>query len=104
MNHGEAVHLRLDWLMWFAALGDYRQSWFYALLERIGSGDPQIRTQLGPDPFDGQAPVLLRVRIFTYRYATSQERRRAREEGQPRPWWVRSNPRTMVEPTDLRDR
>lgn len=90
--------------MWFATLGDYRQSWFYALLERIGSGDPQIRTQLGPDPFDGQAPVLLRVRIFTYRYATSQERRRAREEGQPRPWWVRSNPRTMVEPTDLRDR
>ncbi|RCS84631.1 lipase maturation factor family protein [Brevibacterium aurantiacum] len=96
-------HLRLDWLMWFAALGDYRQSWFYALLERIGNGDSQIRTQLGPDPFDGQAPALLRVRVFTYRYATGQERRRAREEGQPRPWWVRSKPRTMVEPTDLRD-
>ncbi len=96
-------HLRLDWLMWFAALGDYRQSWFYALLERIDSGDAQIRTQLGPDPFGGQAPALIRVRIFTYRYATRQERRAAADEGQPRPWWVRSNPRTMVEPTDLRE-
>lgn len=95
-------HLRLDWLMWFAALGDYRQSWFYALLEHIGSGDPLVRKLLGPDPFDGQAPALIRVRIFTYRYATGQERRQAREEGQPRQWWVRSDPRTMVEPTDLR--
>ncbi|MDN5657918.1 lipase maturation factor family protein [Brevibacterium sandarakinum] len=95
-------HLRLDWLMWFAALGDYRQSWFSRLVERIGSGDAQIRTQLGPDPFDGQAPALIRVRIFTYRYATGEERRQAAEEGAPRPWWVRSNPRTMVEPTDLR--
>ncbi|WP_209044039.1 lipase maturation factor family protein [Brevibacterium marinum] len=97
-------HLRLDWLMWFAALGDYRQAWFYRLLERIGSGDEQIRTQLGPDPFDGRAPALIRVRVFTYRYATGEERRQARREGAPRPWWVRSNPRTMVEPTDLRDR
>ncbi|MDN6746627.1 MAG: lipase maturation factor family protein [Brevibacterium sp.] len=96
-------HLRLDWLMWFAALGDYRQSWFYRLLERIGSGDPQIRTLLGPDPFDGQAPARVRVRVFTYRYATSAERRAAAAAGQPRPWWVRSNPRTMVEPTDLRE-
>ncbi|MDN5585332.1 MAG: lipase maturation factor family protein [Brevibacterium sp.] len=95
-------HLRLDWLMWFAALGDYRQSWFSRLVERIGSGDAQIRTQLGPDPFDGRAPALIRVRIFTYRYATGEERRQAVEEGAPRPWWVRSNPRTMVEPTDLR--
>lgn len=95
-------HLRLDWLMWFAALGDYRQSWFYALLERIGSGDPLIRKLLGPDPFAGQAPALLRVRIFTYRYATDEERRLAAADGRPRPWWVRSNVRTMVEPTDLR--
>ncbi|MDN5585936.1 MAG: lipase maturation factor family protein [Brevibacterium sp.] len=95
-------HLRLDWLMWFAALGDYRQSWFYALLERIGSGDPLIRKLLGPDPFDGQAPALIRVRVFAYRYASDEERRQAANEGQPRPWWVRSNSRTMVEPTALR--
>src|SRR5699024_8605550 len=62
-------HLRLDWLMWFAALGDYRQAWFSRLIERIGSGDEQIRRLMGPDPFDGRAPQLVRVRVFTYRYA-----------------------------------
>jgi hypothetical protein len=95
-------HLRLDWLMWFAALGDYRQAWFSRLIERIGSGDEQIRRLIGPDPFDGRAPELVRVRVFTYRYATRAERRAAAAAGAGRPWWVRSNPRILVRPTDLR--
>jgi hypothetical protein len=95
-------HLRLDWLMWFAALGDYRQTWFTELLAKIGSGDAQIRRLMGPDPFAGAAPELVRVRVFTYRYATRAERRDAAAAGLPRPWWVRSNPRTLLPPTDLR--
>ncbi|WP_432790643.1 lipase maturation factor family protein [Brevibacterium sp. K11IcPPYGO002] len=95
-------HLRLDWLMWFAALGDYRQTWFTELVRRIGSGDPQIRRLMGPDPFDGAAPDLISVRVFTYRYATRAERREAAAAGEPRPWWVRSDPRTLVRPIDLR--
>ncbi len=43
-------HLRLDWLMWFAALGDYRDSWFLALVERLGTGDPLIRRRSAPTP------------------------------------------------------
>ncbi|MGO2862576.1 MAG: lipase maturation factor family protein [Brevibacterium sp.] len=92
-------HLRLDWLMWFAALGDYRQTWFSRLLEKIGSGDPQIRRLMGRDPFAGRAPALIRVRVFTYRYATAIERREAAAAGRPRPWWVRSDPRTLLPPT-----
>uniref|UniRef100_UPI00359C377B lipase maturation factor family protein n=1 Tax=Brevibacterium oceani TaxID=358099 RepID=UPI00359C377B len=95
-------HLRLDWLMWFAALGDYRQSWFTELLRRIGTGDAQIRRLIGPDPFAGRAPDLIRARVFTYRYATRTERRDAAAAGQPRPWWVRSDPRILVRPIDLR--
>ena len=96
-------HLRLDWLMWFAALGDYRQSWFSELVRRIGSGDDQIRRLMGSDPFDGAAPDLIRVRVFTYRYATRAERREAKAAGQRLPWWVRSDPRLLVRPIDLRD-
>nr|WP_228282667.1 lipase maturation factor family protein [Brevibacterium atlanticum] len=95
-------HLRLDWLMWFAALGDYRQSWFTELLRRIGNGDEQIRRLMGPDPFAGRTPDLIRVRVFTYRYATRAERRDAAAAGQLRPWWVRSDPRILVRPIDLR--
>ena len=96
-------HLRLDWLMWFAALGDYRQTWFSELVRRIGSGDDQIRRLMGSDPFDGVAPDLIRVRVFTYRYATRAERRAAKAAGEPRPWWVRSDPRILVRPIDLRE-
>ena len=95
-------HLRLDWLMWFAALGDYRQTWFTELLRAIGSGDPQIRRLMGPDPFDGAAPDLIRVRVFTYRYATRAERQAAVAAGELKPWWVRSDPRILVRPIDLR--
>ncbi|UZD62544.1 lipase maturation factor family protein [Brevibacterium sp. JSBI002] len=95
-------HLRLDWLMWFAALGDYRQTWFTELLHAIGSGDPQIRRLMGPDPFDGAAPELIRVRVFTYRYATRAERAAAKAASEPKPWWVRSDPRILIRPIDLR--
>lgn len=97
-------HLRLDWLMWFAALGDYRDAWFLALIERLGTGDPLIRRLLGPDPFDGRAPALIRARMFTYRYATSEERRAAKQAGETPPWWVRSDPRVILRPVDLRGR
>jgi hypothetical protein len=105
LRHGPVVapyHLRLDWLMWFAALGDYRQTWFTELVRKVGSGDPQIRRLMGPDPFDGAAPELIRVRVFTYRYATRAERRAAVAAGEPKPWWVRSAPRILVKPIDVR--
>src|SRR5699024_3257100 len=95
-------HLRLDWLMWFAALGDYRQACFSRLLERIRFGDEPIRRLLGPYPFDRRAAELVRVRVSTDRYATRAERRAAAAAGAGRPWWVRSNPRILVRPTDLR--
>ena len=71
-------------------------------MRAIGSGDPQIRRLMGPDPFDGAAPELIRVRVFTYRYATRAERQAAAEAGEPKPWWVRSDPRILVRPIDLR--
>ena len=86
-------HLRLDWMMWFLALGSPNQPWFRRLLDKILDGDPAIRKLLRTDPFDGQSPVLIRVRIFEYRYATAAERR---ETGQ---WWWRKELGTVVPPT-----
>src|SRR5581483_7936821 len=40
-------HLRLDWLMWFAAMGPPAESpWFTTLLARLLEGDPEILGQL----------------------------------------------------------
>ncbi|MGO1537367.1 MAG: lipase maturation factor family protein, partial [Yaniella sp.] len=85
-------HLRLDWMMWFLALGSGDALWFRRLLDKIVDGDPAIRRLLGTDPFNGQPPVLIRVRVFEYRYATAQERR---ETGQ---WWWRKELGILVPP------
>lgn len=90
-------HLRLDWLMWFAALGAYRERWFRALLVRLAQGDPGIRRLLRTDPYDGEAPALLRVRVFEYRYATSVERS---ETGR---YWTRELQGTLVRASSLGD-
>lgn len=86
-------HLRLDWMMWFLALGSGNELWFSRLLQKILDGDPAIRKLLRTDPFDGEAPVLIRVRLFEYRYATPAERR---ETGQ---WWWRKALGILVPPT-----
>lgn len=90
-------HLRLDWVMWFAALGAYREQWFRALLVRLAQGDPGIRRLLRIDPYDGEAPALLRVRVFEYRYATPVERN---ETGR---YWTRELQGTLVRPSSLDD-
>jgi hypothetical protein len=85
-------HLRLDWLMWFLALGSWYEVWFERFLGKLLDGDPAIRRLLRVDPFDGEAPALLRVRLFEYRYASAEERRAT---GQ---WWVREELGTLVPP------
>ncbi|WP_309130221.1 lipase maturation factor family protein [Brevibacterium sp.] len=85
-------HLRLDWMMWFLALGDCGDEWFLRLLRKILAGDPGVRRLLRVDPFDGRAPALIRVRVFDYRFATKAEKR---ETGQ---WWVREELGTLVAP------
>ncbi|MDJ1371728.1 lipase maturation factor family protein [Gulosibacter molinativorax] len=89
-------HLRLDWLMWFAALGAYREVWFSRILDRILEGDPGIRRLLRIDPFYGEAPRLIRVRIFEYRYSTAAEKRMNGD------WWVREERGLLVRPQGLR--
>lgn len=91
-RHFAPYHLRLDWLMWFAALGAFREVWFSRFLDRILSGDPGIRRLLRTDPFGGEAPRLIRVRIYEYRFSTVQEKRQTGN------WWVREERGLLVPP------
>lgn len=88
-------HLRLDWLMWFLALGYQGSAWFGRLLLRLLQADPATLRLLRTDPFAGQRPRWVRARMFRYRFATRAERR---ETGQ---WWVRSVIDELVRPQDL---
>ncbi|MFJ5259936.1 lipase maturation factor family protein [Streptomyces sp. NPDC088387] len=70
-------HLRLDWLMWFAALSpDYAGPWFGTLVERLLENDRATLRLLRRSPFPPDAPPrFVRARLFRYRYTTWRELR-----------------------------
>ena len=86
-------HLRLDWGMWFLALGSRAQlAWFEPFLRRLLAADPATLRLLAHDPFDGVPPAWVRARIFDYRYSSPRERRSQKV------WWVRTPAGTLVDP------
>ncbi|MGW0946989.1 lipase maturation factor family protein [Streptomyces sp. NPDC002623] len=90
-------HLRLDWLMWFAALSpSYAGPWFGALVERLLENDRDTLKLLRGSPFPpGEPPRHIRARLFRYRYTTWRE---LRETGA---WWQRTYVREYLPPTRL---
>src|SRR5690606_1671012 len=58
-------HLRLDWGMWFLALGSRAQlAWFEPFLYRLLEADAPTLRLLAHDPFDGRRPTWVRARVF----------------------------------------
>ena len=52
----EPFQPRLDWQMWFAALGDYRSSpWFSQLMLRLLQGSPPVLGLLSEKPLSAVA-------------------------------------------------
>ncbi|OKH99286.1 hypothetical protein A6A06_27475 [Streptomyces sp. CB02923] len=87
-------HLRLDWLMWFAALSPaYARSWFGPFVERLLENDPDTLRLLRHNPFPDAPPALVRARLFQYRFTTWRE---LRETGA---WWHRTELRDFLPPT-----
>ncbi|MBJ7392997.1 MAG: lipase maturation factor family protein, partial [Chthoniobacterales bacterium] len=76
---------RLDWQMWFAALGNLRQNpWLSNLMIRILQGEPAIQTLLGVNPFAEKPPRFLRAALFQYKFTTSEQKATSGD------WWERS--------------
>ncbi|MDH6627788.1 hypothetical protein M2271_005617 [Streptomyces sp. LBL] len=90
-------HLRLDWMMWFAALSPaYAGTWFGALVERLLENDRDTLKLLRRSPFPADAPPrFVRARLFRYRYTTWRE---LRETGA---CWERTYVREYLPPTRL---
>ncbi|HTQ49647.1 MAG TPA: lipase maturation factor family protein [Candidatus Acidoferrales bacterium] len=75
---------RLDWQMWFAALGDYRQNpWFVAFCLRLLQGSPEVLALLETNPFPNHPPRYLRAEFYDYRFTSLAERRATGA------WWKR---------------
>jgi predicted DCC family thiol-disulfide oxidoreductase YuxK len=75
---------RLDWQMWFAALGNYRRNpWFVSLLERLLRNQPEVTRLLARNPFPNEPPRYVRARLYEYRFADTSEHRSTGA------WWKR---------------
>ena len=75
---------RLDWQMWFAALGPCSSSqWLLSLQRKLLQGSEPVRRLMGDDPFGGSPPKYLRTTLWDYRFAPP---------GEKGVWWARENP------------
>jgi hypothetical protein len=75
---------RLDWQMWFAALGSPRSHpWFISFMRRVGEGSPPVLGLLGSNPFPERPPRYLRAVVWDYRFAEPSVREASGS------WWVR---------------
>ena len=67
---------RLDWQMWFAALGGPRQEqWFGNFMVRLLQNEPAVTRLLARNPFPVKPPKYVRAILYKYQFTTSEEHR-----------------------------
>lgn len=90
---------RLDWQMWFAALGDYQSDpWIVRFLGRLLEGSPDVLALLQHNPFPGAPPRYIRAMLYEYRFTTPAERKQTGD------WWARELKGTYLPPVGLQNR
>jgi hypothetical protein len=90
-------HLRLDWLMWFAAMSSpMYHDWFMPFVLKLLHADRPTLRLLRIDPFAGDPPRFVRARLYRYRFTTPAEHR---ESGA---WWRRELLGEYLPPVSLR--
>jgi hypothetical protein len=89
---------RLDWQMWFAALGDVENNpWFLNLLIRLLQGSQPVLDLMGNNPFPDHPPKYVRAVFYKYDFTTAAERQATGD------WWKREQTGIYWPPVSLRD-
>jgi len=88
---------RLDWQMWFAALGSAEENrWFYNFAARLMQGSEPVLGLLERNPFPRNRPRYIRAVVYEYQFTDFAERRRSGA------WWRREEKATYLPPISLR--
>jgi hypothetical protein len=91
---------RLDWQMWFAALGTYQHNpWFLNMVYRLLNNQPEVLGLIGKNPFPDQPPRYIRATLYHY-YFTRWDK--SHEWHHDTHWWVRKRVREYL-PVVTRD-
>lgn len=89
---------RLDWQMWFAALGTYRTTpWFLNFALRLLEGSPDVLILLEKNPFPDEPPQYIRALLYEYRFADPRSRKASGN------WWTRTLKGIYLPPTTRTD-
>nr|XP_006820541.1 PREDICTED: lipase maturation factor 2-like [Saccoglossus kowalevskii] len=74
---------RLDWQMWFAALGDFRHNpWFIHMVYRLLKNEPDVIALIEKNPYPDQPPRYIRAQLYHYYFTSWNERTSSK-------WWRR---------------
>ncbi len=88
---------RLDWQIWFAALGRAQENvWFLRLLEELLKGTPSVVKLLKTNPFPDSPPKKIRAELYQYHFTTFDEKRQSGN------WWKREYLRSYVPAVSLK--
>jgi len=94
----EPFQPRLDWQMWFAALGDVRQSsWFEPFCNRLLQGSPEVLALLATNPFPDKPPRFIHAQFYDYHFTNVAERRATGA------WWKREFIGEYLPPVSLHE-
>ena len=75
---------RLDWQMWFAALGTYQENpWFSSFMIHLLQGTPEVMGLLASNSFPNGPPRYVRAVAYDYRFTVFTARRATGD------WWQR---------------
>ena len=88
---------RLDWQMWFAALGNYRENpWFVRFILQLLQGSSPVLALIERDPFGGVPPKQIRAMVYEYQFTSFDEWRRTGN------WWTRELKGAYFPPVGLK--
>ena len=89
-------HLRLDWLMWFAAMSSYYDyPWFVHFVAKLLEGDAATLSLLRTNPFPDEPPRFIRAELYEYRFTTPEEKKKTGR------WWNRTLAGAYFPPVSL---
>jgi hypothetical protein len=91
-------HLRLGWLLWFAAFSRPQQHpWFVILLGKLLQNDRGILSLLPSNPFPDAPPRYVRAKLYEYHFTTPEERQKIGA------WWSRKFIQEYFPPLSLEE-
>ena len=89
---------RLDWQMWFAALGTYRHNpWLVNFCVRLLQGSPTVLSLLERNPFPNAPPHYVRAVVYDYHFTDFATR------GKTGAWWRRQEKGAYLPALSLED-